>query len=68
MPFLAVDTRAISGICLGNLVEFYDFAVFGGSAATLSLVLTRGQGAQRRGLLGGFYLASGARRHGKTLA
>jgi MHS family proline/betaine transporter-like MFS transporter len=32
-------------VCLGNLVEFYDFAAFGGSAAVLALVLTSGQGA-----------------------
>ena len=31
-------------MCLGNLVELYDFATFGASAAVLAVVLTAGQG------------------------
>jgi MFS transporter, MHS family, proline/betaine transporter len=31
-------------MCLGNLVEFYDFATFGASAAVLASVLTANQG------------------------
>ena len=39
-----VGGRSLLGMCLGNLVEFYDFAVFGASAAVLALVVTAGQG------------------------
>lgn len=39
-----MDARALAGMCLGNLVEFYDFAVFGASAATLALLLTARDG------------------------
>ncbi len=39
-----VGARSLLGMCLGNLVEFYDFAVFGASAAVLALVVTAGHG------------------------
>jgi len=38
------ESRALLSLCLGNLVELYDFATFGASAALLALVLTAGQG------------------------
>jgi MHS family proline/betaine transporter-like MFS transporter len=44
MSRLGVGGRALVGMCLGNLVELYDFATFGASAAVLALVLTTGQG------------------------
>jgi MHS family proline/betaine transporter-like MFS transporter len=36
--------RSLLSVCMGNLVELYDFAVFGASAAVLALVVTAGQG------------------------
>jgi MHS family proline/betaine transporter-like MFS transporter len=39
-----VPARSLLSVCLGNLVELYDFAVFGASAAVLALVVTAGQG------------------------
>ena len=41
---MAARRRGLLSICLGNLVEFYDFAGIGGSAAVLAIVLTTGQG------------------------
>src|SRR4051812_49913067 len=38
------ESRALLSLCLANLVELYDFATFGASAALLALVLTAGQG------------------------
>jgi MHS family proline/betaine transporter-like MFS transporter len=43
--FLALRAnRTLLNLCLGNLVELYDFATFGASAALLALVVTAGQG------------------------
>jgi MHS family proline/betaine transporter-like MFS transporter len=44
VPNIGVGSRGLLSMCLGNLVELYDFATFGASAAVLALVLTTDQG------------------------
>ena len=44
VSYEAIGARSLVGVCLGNLVELYDFAVFGASAAVLALVVTAGHG------------------------